>query len=504
MRILGGADPIANAPAEYRVAMRPDRVRTLAAGLLMVLAASCASDPSGDPRSALDDPASTTPQQVQAVRSIAADLTAGRVEPADGREALKRIVWRRSAPTPVRVAALEALLDHDPDDTAVMLGLMLPTETNWDLIARIGDLASERGWTALTPALVRSWARPVVEPADGDRPERAALAALHPAEPIERVVFRVFAAPEESGVDDRTRSAAWALLQRLDTDGSITRRLLAAPADGDEPAHGMIADLRAGARDLGVVPRTAEQLNWLRRMRQPEHAGFWREASALVARLDEPRARGLALRHIPALVWAGRHEPSWLTASREEHLAALRSALDGRRRHRRTDGVDDFNRDRETLDAWEDALAWGDLLLVRMADRAIADRGVAGALFEQARRDRADTTTEHGGVIDEAGAGFLARPFPPRPTQRVGDNRFVASAEMLAASTQSLFHYHFHAQRRRNTEYAGPGRGDLAYADRFGRACLVFTTVSDAALNADVYFPGGARIDLGEIRRPSG
>jgi hypothetical protein len=71
---------------------------------------------------------------------------------------------------------------------------------------------------------------------------------------------------------------------------------------------------------------------------------------------------------------------------------------------------------------------------------------------------------------------------------------------MLRAGDAALFHYHFHAQRPDNRDYAGPSNGDLVYADRFGRACLVFTTVDEGVLNADYYQPGGARLDLGMLR----
>ena len=496
---------MANAPGGYRQGMNRVRPRWRAVLLTLgaALAASCASHTGeADPQAALNDPSSNTSQQRRAAQALAADVLEGRVAPAEGREALKRIVWRRSAPTPVRVVALEALLDQDPADTATMLGLMLPTETNWDMIAEIGRLAVERDWGELTPALVRSWSRPVVEPSDADRPERAALAGLYPTKTVEEAVFDVFASPTGTqGVGERTRLAAWALLQRLDTTGEITRTLLEADA-GADAGDSLIADLRAGARALTVVPRSAEQLQWLRAMRRPAHAVFWTQAASVVARLDDEQQRGLALRHIPALVWASEHEPSWLSATTREHSEALAMALDGRRKHMRTDGVVDFNAAQETLTAWEKELVWGDLLLLRLADRAIADPVVRAALFAQAVRDRADTTTEHGGIIEAGADGFSARAFPPRPTQRVGDNRFTASEDMITASTESPFHYHFHAQRSRNAEFAGPGRGDLAYADRFGRACLVFTSVSDRALDADYYQPGGVRVDLGEIHQP--
>ena len=482
----------------------PRRIAFLCLCVCGMMEPGCASDPRAptDPAATLKDQDATTSERQRAVVSIANDLREGKIEHNAGREALKRIAWRRSSRTAVRLTAIDALLEDDGPDTARMLGLLLPTETNWDVIARVGDLAVQHAWRGLAPALVRSWSRKVVEPVDADRPERAALAALFPDETVEAVVYRVFATPKDDKLfGDRARLDAWALLQRIDRDGSQTRALLAADTtpDTEDP---LLADLHAGARLLGVVPRSAEQLRWLREMRLPEHRAFWSDAVEAVASLDDSQTRGLALRHISAVVWARRREPTWLTLTRDELASAVAAELHGARKHPRTDGVLDFTSSRETLDAWRDRLSWGDFLLLRIANRAIKDPHVDADLFVQALRDRADTTTEYGGVLDQAGDGFRINGFSPRPTQRLGDRRFVASAQMISASAESLFHYHFHVQRERNADFAGPGRGDLEYADTSGRACLVFTSVEGNVLNADYYQPGGARIDLGEVRQP--
>jgi len=457
-----------------------------------------------DPSAVVSAPEATRRQKVEAIESMAADLREGRVDPVAGREPLKTIAWRRGARNDLRLAAIKALLEDDPVDTAHMLGLMLPTETDWDVIRKIGDLAVENHWTELAPALVRSWSRPVATPTDADRPERAALVGLFPGESIEAVVYRVFATPGQDDLfSDRARTQAWGLLQRIDKDGSRTRALLendASPDSGDA----LLADLHASARELRVVPRTAEQLDWLRSMRTTENQSFWRSTAKAVSTLTDEQRDGLALRHVAAVVWASAHEPSWLAASRTELLSQAKSQLDSVRKHQRTDGYVDFTGDqRETFATWESRLVWGDALDLLVAIRAIVDPGVAERLFDQATKDQADTTTEYGGAIDALADGFRATLYPPRPTQRVSDRRFVASADLLRASATSLFHYHFHAQKWRNEAFAGPGRGDLDYANRFGRACIVFTLVSKNTIDADYYQPGGARLDLGEISRQS-
>ncbi len=452
-----------------------------------------------DPASALADRETPKAQQIRAVESLASDLRAADATAAD-REALKAVAWRRSYIAEVRLAAVEALVEHDAGDSARMLALMLPTETDWEMIESLSRLAAERGWAELAPALVRSWARPVVEPPDDARPERAALETLFPDQNVYRTVFDIFARPAADEAGQRARDAAWALLQRIDNTGEATRALILADSQGS--ADPMIEDLRAGAHDLGVIPRTAEQLDHLRRLRTPENQSLWRTASAVIAGLSDEQTRGLGLRHVAPLAWCAAQEPRWLDMTHAEHADIIEASLQGRKRHPRTDGVVDFKAARETFSAWRDSLAWADLLLIRIADRAIADPAGVEALFEQADRDRLDTTTELGGLIDAHGSGFTARLFPPRPGQRINDRRFIASPEMISSSAASMFHYHFHAQSSRNAEYAGPGAGDMEYADRFGAACLVFTFITGDTLNADYYQPGGARVDLGVIRRP--
>jgi hypothetical protein len=74
---------------------------------------------------------------------------------------------------------------------------------------------------------------------------------------------------------------------------------------------------------------------------------------------------------------------------------------------------------------------------------------------------------------------------------------------MVNASDLALIHYHLHAQKDRNDEFAGPSPGDLLYSSRSGRTCVVFTTIGKGGrMNADCYQPDGAVIDLGELAPP--
>jgi len=484
--------------------------------LLVALIVGCASPVARrDPIAALADRALTTRTRSAAPKEALAKVRAGELDPDAFREALKSAVWRRGEPASVRLAAIDALAEHDPEDTRRMLALLLPTETAWPVIERISTMAGERGWTDLTPALVRSWSRPVAEPPDDARPERAALVALHPDRPLQNVVFDVFAAPADPDdlFGERRRADAWALLQRIDPGGRFTQRLVADLPPDEAPDDPVLADLIAAARDFGATPANAEQLQWLRDLRRPDQGDLWTLAADAAKRLPPEARATIQLRHIPALAWTLDHRPDWLSLSRSELLSRARAGLSGVRRHRRTEGYADLMAaPRETLDAFADDMAWGDFLLVLIAMETIDRPKLVDFLFNHAERDRGDNSTELGGaIIDpqraQSGASahgddeIAAIAYDPRPAQRRGDHRFVASSELLDAAAPALFHYHFHAQRYDNDHYAGPGRGDMQYAERFGRACLVFTFITADILAADYYQPGGVRLDLGEVRR---
>jgi len=457
-----------------------------------------------DPIGALADPDAPVQARVAAVSHLAAMGRSGELDADLTRETLKRAAWGRANRAPVRTAAIDELLTDERDDTLRMLSLMLPTENDWGVIRHVCDMAVSTDAVELIPALVRSWSRPVQRPADAERPERAALLALRPEQPVERTVFTVFATPHdpEDQFGERTRRDAWALLCRIDPDGASTSQYVAqAPDAADDP---LMADLQRAARDLGAVPLTTEQLQWVEHLREPEHARFWSDAAAVIGALGEHQREGLELRHAAGVLWASQHRPEWLDTTREELLSVMNDHLSGRRFVARTAGYPDrMAAPRETIDQWRDELVWGDALLLCLAHEAVRHEPVVRELFEQADHDRRDTSTEHGGVLDAANNdGFVTLSYPPRPAQRIGDNRFIASPELLKAGAAALFHYHFHAQSVSNAEYAGPGAGDLEYAQRFGRSCIVLTFLSADTLGVDYYQPDGARIDLGAIRRP--
>lgn len=473
--------------------------------------------PVNDPRTDYQDPSLPLDQRIEALQ------TAWDRAPAEpgGRDAfrvaVKGIAWSQQAPTELRLASIRTLLlETDPAalaDARELMRMRLWQERNEEVIALIAREAAERQWVEYSGALVRSYARRWPSTPDDDRPERAALEALRPGQPIERIVLEVFLDPGEAALrtidmNRRTRADAWDLLSRLDATGAVRmaatrdQSLTARSEDGQR----VLEDLRAGARDLGVIPITGDELAWLQALRQPASRNWWAEATAAVGQLSPEQRVGLRLRHIEPLRWAAEMRPHWVDATREELLSELRMRLDGRRVTRRTAGVS--GRLPERLEDHENVLTWGDALAILVVDVAAHDSGVVRSVFAQISSDRSDRTTEYGGLLhvraapdDDAGL-FEATLFPPRPNERPADDQFIASADMIEQGVRTLAHYHFHAQRTNSATLAGPSGGDLDYADRYGVNCLVFTSVERGAVAADYYCAGGIIIDLGRIDEP--
>jgi hypothetical protein len=147
----------------------------------------------------------------------------------------------------------------------------------------------------------------------------------------------------------------------------------------------------------------------------------------------------------------------------------------------------------ESFAEGEERLSKEDLLTLLAIDDAIHRPTTIGDLVRQVELDRKDQSTEYGGVLDGHGATL----FVPDEGEAGLDRAFIAPRAMF--QVEALAHFHFHAQAVENAEYAGPSAGDLEYAARFDRVCVVFTSVGRGKLDADVYFPSGVVVDLGEI-----
>jgi hypothetical protein len=466
-------------------------VRSLAVALLLL--AGCAPQPIEDPLATLTALDSGARRQMRAMTML--DET-----PDDEAyiAALHRAVWRPGYAVEVREAAVDRLAEYDPEGLRRTLRQQLPRMTAWAGLTRLCEIIAERGWIELTPALVSSWARPsVLAPEETDRPEFIALAKLHGAENVPDVVFDLLVTSRRVS-QQGLRTRCWELLLRL---GDIDR-LRALLMETELPADdAFMIDLQAGARELGIIPANREEILWLRSLRMPERAAFWDEAVAAVGQLPERRRDALELRDLAVTVAAARHDPELLTIALDDLYARVESAVRAQRHYSHGSDIGRSSvRRRERLHEWKGELTWGDLAAMLIAARALDVPQVVAHLFDYADRDHEDESTEYGGVIalDEKGR-FEIIEFLPRVREH--DRRFNAPQAMLDAAYTAIFHFHLHAQRHRNEEYAGPGFGDQNYAENTRANCLVLTFVREDAMNVDFYRHGRVQVDLGVIER---
>ncbi|MBX3404447.1 MAG: hypothetical protein KF699_13630 [Phycisphaeraceae bacterium] len=504
--------------------------KVLTIALVLACAAVCRAQPLLD----VSDGKLGEDRRLRAIDQAWREVEAGTADREATREALKKLVWTIGRPSDrIRVRALEALLrDTTPEgraDTLNLLRLRMPTEAGWPMIEAVSRAARERAddqaWRVLTSPLVRSFSRAVPTPPDPDRPERAALLALHDgttADDLAAIVFGVFIDPVANGADegemaDKARAAAWELLSRLDPRGEQRAAIIAARSD--LRTHPAVAEIALLQERIGIVPVSGSELDLARRMTatdDPTRGAWWAAAVAAFDGLTDEQRLGLALRHVEPLRWAAEHRPEWVACGREELLTHVERRLAGRRTWR-AGGADGGMRAKgETLRDWRADLAWGDLLAIMVIDEALHEPAVIAELFAQAAKDRADTSTEYGGLLWAAAARcvestsgrvaaesrFRASLFEPRPAHRKNDRTFIAPPEMFAADARALAHYHFHVQTVANSDYAGPGAGDLEFARTHRRNNIVLTSVRAGVLNADYYQWNGAVIDLGEVLAP--
>ncbi len=229
---------------------------------------------SGDPILDLRNPDLSERKRLDAADTAWGEVRGGARDLGDSRQAFKDLAWSQSTPLPIRQRLVALLMeDTNPEgleDSHRLAGLMLPRESERSIVAILASAAGSHGWTDLTPALVRSYARPIKDVDDSIRTERAALRDLHPGRDIEAVVFEVFldpgAAPGGEGFRwaERARADAWELLSRLDPDGAarttlLTTNLSAGSGLSAETSE-LVTDLRRCLHEMGTIPRTAMEL----------------------------------------------------------------------------------------------------------------------------------------------------------------------------------------------------------------------------------------------------
>jgi hypothetical protein len=409
--------------------------------------------------------------------------------PMRSETAMHRVLWSDGQPTDLRLWSMDRLIEYDADAFWMIARRRIRGVDLWPVLEPLIERSAKHGDPGFTVALVRSYIRESQIYPDDQRPERAAIKALNPELSLEQAVWGVFVS-EDHAITTAARVDAWALTNRL--VGPDQSRAMLLQMDSQQP---LILDLKA-ARWLDVLPVSREAVLWLMQIRSESGGAYWDDAQKLAGGLTDKQRQGLELRHLPALHMADVSDPSLSKASLYSRIARRLASSRG---SVRTEAGVAMRLPSETLTDHADSLSFADLLTIELLIDALADRSLVRELFSQADRDRADTATEHGGVLIMEADRIKALTFPP--TIRAHDEKFYSSDALILRMYTGLAHYHFHAQRYPNAAYAGPGVGDLAFADRLRPTAVVFTFIDRDTLNVDYYQAGGIVVDLGTIKR---
>lgn len=406
-----------------------------------------------------------------------------------------RAVTYSRQPMDGRQAVVERLLAEDPAGFWSDCASLTRQIDDWPMIRLLSDKAQASRDARALPWLVRSWAMRSVTVSDEQRPERAAIKAItgRPADVrLKSIVF-----DNHADFAPVTQVAAWSVLVRVESADALRRQIAAVPNEGQSL---LVSMLKQAASAVEVLPSDRIAIARLMRL-SVSHAeeqwrawAQWREAHAN----DGPAT--LALRHLPALTHRDPQRDVW---SRDRWLKHIQSRLANRRHATRgSSGAEDIvvKQRPDRLSDHAEALGIADLIVLDHLLDAMEDAGVRRAAFAQAQADQQDTTTELGGVLvwDDQG-GLQLKAFAP--LIRRHDQAYIATTRCIDAVYLGLAHYHFHTQRYDNADWAGPGKGDLDFADAHHANAIVLTYLDRDTLNVDAYLPGGIVIDLGCMTR---
>lgn len=454
----------------------------------VMLLVGCAARVSTDPLKDMTDRELASNWRLDAARQAEVEF------PNDPRryEALHKLVWDRGHTADLRIYAIDQLVEMDEKDFLEKLDrriVLIPYGEALDHIYRIGK---ERGWSQLTPMLVKRWAVPQHGEPDDDRTERRWISELNPGREVKDVVFDVFTSSPDK-ITDVQRVGAWALLNRIATKDELIAALERAPQ-----STALVTDLKMCAAELHTLPRHREGVKWLYYLRDPARADVWQQARAQVARLNTEQRENLEMRHLAVLPHA---DASIFNMTKDQLYQRINATLATQQHYSTGAEMTGISADHpQRLHDWRSKLSWADLATIDTLWKLVQHPAMRASLFAQAERDFKNKAAEHGGVIDIGATEPIAREYPPI-VRYSHDRQFTPTEQMITHCYTGLAHYHFHAQEMKNADYAGPGKGDLDTADRLDLNFLVFTFVDENHLNVDYYQHGRVVVDLGTISR---
>ena len=468
-------------------------IMSLLMSLLMTLGA-CTSGPES-----VQNPAEVLSRPGQAREQYFDALAAARQRGVDGptKAALRRMIASDGYAIDARVQAFELLQETDPKAVVEALELSLPRMADVAWRERVCAMIAEQKIEALVPTLIRAWANPATGfQMRGDRPERVALEQIVGKDQVSATLLRTM---RESNpiTQANLRARCWELLMK--SGDSARLRVLLADADAVR-GDALLTDLARCSTELGLLPTTREEILWVRKICEPARSAFFDSARAALAAMPKDRREAIEVRSLPIAVAANLRRPALLTASDQELYDEIARRIADRRKYS-PDFTGFGSGFTENLYEQRTHATWSDLAAMVIALDVLSEEALLRHIFEESDRDSEDRTTEFGGVLalDSKNAGELLE-FPPRSKQ--GDLRYESPQVLFDALYTGLFHYHNHAQKHDNSNYAGPHTGDFAFADSTRCNGIVFTFISADLIDVDFYRYDRFVVDLGVVKRP--
>ncbi len=461
--------------------------------VVIVILSSCGAPTLHNPSSTLKETGRSTGVHIQAMEML--DESVG-VEDKNYHKQLQRMLWIPGYTNEVRNEALKRLWAFDREGTTRIIRQQLPRIGNWSWLTELCQWIAEEQLTELNEALISSWANPTsLAQTEKDRPEYIALRQMYGEEQIADLIFETMLAANRAWKQGY-RTRCWELLHRLGQRERLVLLLEQTQFDNEDL---FFLDLQRAKSDLGIVPHRREEILWIRELAKEEYVPFWNEAKVALANLGNERRDTVEMRDVPIAVSLQRHGgKNAFSRSTNSMLNQIALNIKDEKHYSETEGGGLFSVNSERFHTHKNKLTWGDAATLEILLTALNVPEVKAHLFDYAKRDNLDESTEYGGVIalDEKGR-FEILEFEPKV--RTHDRRFNASQDMFDAAYTALFHFHFHAQKLRNGDHAGPGMGDKNYANNTRANCLVFTFINENKMNVDFYRHGGVVIDVGTI-----
>ncbi len=460
--------------------------------LCCLLLIGCGGQTITNPAATLRETGRSTADHLQAMDML--ENSVGLHDP-QYQETLHRVLWAAMYTNETRQAALDRLWAVDRDGVIKTIRQRLPRMDNWSWIEQLCGWIAENRVYGLDTALISSWSQPTIYYEEHERPERKALVEMYGEESLANIVYTSLLTTTKSW-QQGYRTRCWELLLRI----GARERLYTLLTDSDLPEEDIfLLDLQRATIELGILPQNKEEILWVRELCKPEYNDFWEEAIEAMKLLDHDRKATLELRDVTIVVTVARLWPHVAKESISTLVQSLEAELKHRKHYFEYEGGGNVSTINELFRTHKNKLRWGDAIAIRVALEAMEVPEVRSHFFDYANRDRLDTSTEYGGVVELDKKGrFVIKEFEPKI--RTHDRRFDAPQTMFDAAYTSLFHFHFHAQKHRNGDHAGPGLGDKSYADNTRANCLVLTFVNSKTMNVDYYRHGNVVVDLGTIK----